>query len=89
MFNKTLAMGKVVALLKDKRTLIISLDEDSDAYIPFVLPESFYDSIMSTNLASGDRISITGHFVKGTGKFCRLMADKITILNKEGGFNND
>lgn len=76
--NRFVVLGYFHSLIEDKKVLILSLPDDSDALLPFSITKNFIDNLKL--LSPGDLIGVTGGFVKSNGKFCKLQAEKVTFM---------
>lgn len=76
--NRFVVLGYFHSLLEDKKVLIVSLPDDSEALLPFSITKNFIDNLKL--LSPGDLVGITGCFVKSNGKFCKLHAEKVTFM---------
>lgn len=80
--NSFSLLGYFYQYLENKSVLILSLSDDPDALVPFSLEGKALNDNMKL-LHKGDLVGVTGSFVKGSGKFCRLKASRVTFLQGE------
>jgi hypothetical protein len=77
--NRIMLLARLHSHIPEKHIIIVSLLNDSTALVPIFYCSDVLEENLKT-LTKDDMVGIVAHFDKSSSDFCRVYADKISLL---------